>query len=58
VDKFDDRHAAEHGFRIDRDAFHFPPEEPQRLKSRKRWLLSQRAKARARGLKVVSGVIR
>ena len=55
--KFDDKHASKYGLRIDREAFEFPVEPPQRAKARRAWLRSQLAKARAHGLKIVGQII-
>ena len=55
--KFDDKHASKYGLQIDREAFDFPVEPPERAKARGAWLRSQMAKARAHGLKIVGQII-
>jgi hypothetical protein len=55
--KFDDKHASQYGLHIDREAFSFPVEPPERAKARGTWLRLQLAAARARGLRIVRGVI-
>jgi len=55
--QYDDDHARKYGLRIDREAFNFPDEPPERVQARRSWLRSQLAAARARGLKIITDVI-